>query len=90
MTLRASIVWTPNAAVIPVRNCTLSNMIVGPTAVAGANNADPQFVNLTTNDFHVQGGSPARDAIDSGPPIDAAGTARPIGVRFDLGAFESQ
>lgn len=53
-------------------------------------NLDPVFVNANGGDFHLSGGSPARDAVNTGPALDFEGDRRPQGVRFDLGADETQ
>jgi hypothetical protein len=84
-----SIVWVPNnqnAAGINT-GCVLSRMIVGPVAVPGAMNVDPQFVNVG-HDYHLTAGSPAIDTVDQGPASDFEGDARPQGARFDTGADE--
>ena len=52
--------------------------------------SDPLFVNPSTGDFHLQANSPA---IDKGKDIngvtrDIAGSARPSGKGFDIGAYE--
>lgn len=54
-------------------------------------NADPMFVNPTTLDFHLMSGSPAVDAGVSLSivPTDFDGVVRPLGPRYDIGAFES-
>ena len=57
-------------------------------AVVGTSNADPRFTDLTNNDFHLNVGSPARDAIDTGPASDVTRSPRPQGARFDFGAYE--
>lgn len=57
----------------------------------GCTNADPLFVNAGANNFYLQAGSPA---INVGPTlgapynVDYAGTARPQGIAYDLGAYE--
>lgn len=54
--------------------------------------ADPVFVDAENNDYQVQGGSPAVDRGSNArgrfAPLDFAGTARTIGGRPDLGAYE--
>lgn len=88
MTLRGNIVWAPNATQPAVAGCALVSSIVGPTAVAGSSNADPRFVDLANGDFHLQSTSPARDVLDMGPMTDFAGNPRPLGGRYDQGAYE--
>lgn len=63
--------------------------IVGQTAFPGGMNLVPGFVNTTTGDYHVSGGSPARDLANTGPPHDFEGDPRPRGLRFDIGADEA-
>lgn len=61
------------------------------TTIVGCTNADPLFVNPGANDFHLQSGSPAINAgVTLGAPynIDYAGTARPQGAGYDIGAYE--
>ena len=67
-----------------------SNNICSNTT-AGCNNTDPLFVNAGSNDFHLQSGSPAINAgLTLGAPynVDYAGTARPQGAGYDMGAYE--
>jgi hypothetical protein len=50
----------------------------------------PGFVNAAGLDFHLAGGSPG---IDTGTTLgqvkeDYAGTPRPAGAAYDLGAYE--
>ena len=91
-TIRSSIIWTP----VPLQTigytgaCTLSSTIVGPASVPGGTTGDPLFVNADANNFHLSGGSPARDVATSGPATDADGDPRPRGAGFDLGADEIQ
>lgn len=90
LAVRSSIVWTPGALKPPISGaCTLTDVLAGPTAVAGAGNQDPLFADPNANDFHLGPGSPARDAVNAGPPFDFEGEARPQGERFDIGADES-
>jgi len=52
-------------------------------------NTDPLFVSVSTNDYHLRAGSPA---IDTGAAVmastDFEGSPRPLGVAFDVGAYE--
>ncbi len=92
LTIRSSIVWTPTSPtprVGVVGSCILTSTIVGPIGVAGAMNTDPSFVSANANNFHLNGGSPARDAVDAGPAMDFEGDPRPRGARFDIGADEA-
>jgi hypothetical protein len=56
--------------------------------------ADPKFVNAsgtTPADFKLQAGSPAIDKganLGAANPHDFAGTSRPAGAGYDIGAFE--
>lgn len=67
----------------------------------GCIKADPQFVNPATGDFRLQTGSPAVDAgtahqvydrferlYELDIRVDVAGTARPQGKGWDMGAYE--
>ena len=52
-------------------------------------NANPQFVNPATGDYHLAAGSPAIDAgTDAGVTADIDGVARPQGKGYDMGAYE--
>jgi hypothetical protein len=88
LTIRASILWGPGAATPVLQGCTTVSTIVGPTPVAGSSSDDPMFVNLAGGDFHLQTLSPARDKLDAGPMTDVLGNPRPIGGKFDFGAYE--
>lgn len=59
----------------------------------GTNNMigmDPMLKDPANKDFHLMTGSPAIDAADptSTTPVDYEATARPQGVRRDIGAYE--
>ncbi len=52
---------------------------------------DPRFVSVTTPDYHLQLGSPSRDAGTMMFPFvltDADGRMRPQGLGWDIGAYE--
>jgi hypothetical protein len=88
LTVRASILWSPGGATPVLQGCTAVSTIVGPTPVAGSSSDDPMFVNLAGGDFHLQTLSPARDKLDTGPMTDVLGNQRPVGGKFDFGAYE--
>jgi hypothetical protein len=89
--IRSSIVWTPTIVPHPSISgpCTLDTTIAGPVGVVGATNVNPAFVSPATGDYHLGGGSPARDAANTGPATDFEGDPRPRGLRFDIGADEA-
>ena len=73
-------------------NLIWGNQIDYEGQIPGANDlsADPRFVDPVEHDFHLQPDSPAIDAgtASGAPDVDLAGTARPQGDGFDLGAYE--
>jgi hypothetical protein len=64
--------------------------LTGFTEAHGINGGDPKFVNLPTNDFHLQQNSPAinKGTTLTGFNYDANGISRPQGAAWDIGAFE--
>jgi hypothetical protein len=89
ITLASSIIWAPGVATqVPVSSCGLTSTIAGPTAVTGASSSDPEFVDVTNKNYHLQSTSPAIDLVPVGPPTDLEGTLRPQGAKFDIGAYE--
>jgi hypothetical protein len=76
-------------------NNAIANLSNGGTATVSQFNLtgiDPKFVNPSALDFSLQAGSPAIDAGAVLPTItsDILGAPRPVGPRFDIGAFEYQ
>ena len=66
--------------------------IVIPFAIdsSNLNNQDPLFVGASTGDYHLAKGSPCIDSgtSTSAPATDIAGTLRPQGRGYDMGAYE--
>lgn len=91
LNVRASILWTPGALLRPTFEgaCGVTTSIIGPTGVVGSMNVDPLFVNRDAGNYHLSGGSPARDLVDTGPTMDFERDSRPRGARFDIGADEA-
>jgi hypothetical protein len=73
-------------------NCSWTYSDIGPDTAAGTGNinADPMFVNPTTNDFHLGPSSPCRDVANPAATlaVDIDGDARPQGSGRDIGADE--
>lgn len=94
ITFRSSIIWSQfvvnNESHTPVELCTSfdGGTIVGPKPVGGAASTNPSFIDVNS-DFHLNGNSPARDAVDTGPALDFEGDPRPRGARYDVGADEA-
>lgn len=91
LTITRSIIWTPNllnSRPTVQGGCPVTGSIVGPVPLAGNVNADPLFVGPLSHNFHISGGSPARDVAPTGPATDFEGDRRPVTLLFDLGADE--
>jgi parallel beta helix pectate lyase-like protein len=73
-------------------NCSYTYSDIGPQTVAGTGNIniDPIFVDAANGNYHLQAGSPAKNAADPGVTIavDIDGDLRPQGGRSDMGADE--
>jgi hypothetical protein len=73
-------------------NCTWSYSDIGQALASGTGNInqDPMFVNPAQNDFHIQSGSPAKNAANPAATIsvDFDGNTRPQDGRSDMGADE--
>jgi hypothetical protein len=69
-----------------------NNLIDGSGGITGSSSVtgNPQFVNPSGGDFHIQSTSPAIDKGTStdAPNVDFDGNARPKGAGYDIGAFE--
>jgi len=53
---------------------------------------DPRFVDPANHDYHIQSDSPAIDMGAAVPDVndDYDGNPRPVGAKYDIGAYESQ
>lgn len=73
-------------------NCTWGYSDIGPGGMAGTGNLDaaPLFVDVVQGNFHLQAGSPAKDAADPAASlgVDIDGDPRPQGAARDMGADE--
>lgn len=81
----------PNS--LPVKFSGTHNLFFGDGATPAFSttsvNANPKFVDVTTNNFQLQPGSPAIDTgANDGISRDIMQTPRPQGVAYDIGAYE--
>lgn len=91
--LTNSIVYDNGAGLqVEGTNCSWTYSDIGPMAATGTGNinASPRFVNAMQSNFHLQPGSPAKDAADPAASlaIDIDGDTRPQGDGRDMGADE--
>ncbi len=89
-----SIIWVPNVGNTGDRpilgSCVaMGQNLIGPLTPATPTSVDPLFVDMANGDLHLLPTSLGVDKADTGPATDALGAARPLGAKFDLGAFES-
>ena len=81
-------------AIFGSNQCTLVNNVISPQTTLLPNNtiADPQFVDAAARNFRLKSTSPAVDTAMPSATLDTdhdfEGTARPQGVKSDIGAFE--
>lgn len=93
LVLTNSIVYDNGAGLqVEGGNCSWTYSDIGPTTASGTGNlnAPPLFVNAMQSNFHLQPGSPVKDAADPAASlaIDIDGDPRPQGDRRDMGADE--
>jgi hypothetical protein len=73
-------------------SCTATYTLFSGTPPIGTGNiaGAPLFVNVVLDNFHIQAGSPARNAADPNASIhfDVDGEPRPQGPGYDMGADE--
>jgi hypothetical protein len=89
-----------NDATTLQNNLFFSNSGLDPLDPTGANiigangniAGDPQFTDAANGDYHLTAGSPGEDAGQTLAlvPDDFAGTTRPVGSAYDIGALEGQ
>ena len=82
-----------SGSVLDVRNLLLLGSSLPPQASGGSNLAvtAAAFVNAVSHNYQLAPGSPARDAgvTIAGVSRDRAGTSRPQGPAYDIGAYEA-
>jgi hypothetical protein len=86
--------WNAGSTAIIFNNLSSTALIYGSipgTVQQGGNtqNTDPQFVDASNSDYHLQAGSPAVDhGITNDVADDFDGAFRPQGGAYDMGAYE--
>ncbi len=69
---------------------TITNTI-GVTSGGHSLSGDPKFIDPLNSNYHLQFGSASIDhGVDTGLYTDLAGNPRPVGLGFDIGAYEYQ
>jgi uncharacterized protein YjdB len=93
-----------NSAYVSGSNNIMHSTVTPPqiSFLTGNITSDPLFLNLSSNNFHLQSASPAKDAgttissgntynnyvVWNGNPADREGVVRPQGANYDIGAYE--
>ncbi len=68
---------------------TIAQTATATVAIKNEVYGDPRFVDPLNGDYHLHSGSAAIDrGIDAGVYADLDGNPRPIGLSFDIGAYE--
>lgn len=81
-----TIIWGNSVAAFGALAAASCNIDQGGTAGPASN---PLFVSPGGGEnYHLQLGSPARDACNAGLPMDLDNTPRPYGSKYDMGAYE--
>jgi predicted outer membrane repeat protein len=81
-----TIIWGNSVAAFGALAAASCNIDQGGTAGAATN---PMFTGPgASENYHLQSGSPAIDACNTGLPADLDNTPRPYGSRYDMGAYE--
>ena len=82
-----TLIWGNSSAAFGALTAATCNLDQGGTAGPAL---DPQFVDPGAGEnYRLLASSPARDACNTGLPADLDNRARPIGVRYDMGAYET-
>ena len=80
-----TIIWGNSAASFGALAVAECNIDQGGTAGPADN---PLFLSPASGDFRPRPGSPAIDACSTGLETDILGAPRPVGAKFDIGAYE--
>lgn len=82
-----TLIWGNDAAAFGALTAAVCNIDQGGTAGPALN---PQFVDAGAGEnYRLLAPSPARDACNTGLSTDLDNRARPIGARYDMGAYET-